>query len=233
MTTAIAISFILVFLASYLIGSIPFGFLIGKICGKDIRKLGSCNIGATNVTRTVGKFAGRVCFILDFLKGFAPVFVVSLLVNKKVIDDYYQLPQIIAALGAVIGHMFTIFLKFKGGKGVSTSAGTLLAMAPLAFLISGVVWVVVFLVGRYVSLASIAAAAVLPVSATLLSILEVYPTPWVIVIFLYLLAILAILRHTSNIRRLLNGTESRFDKKKKSETKEKQEEKSDENSSSE
>jgi glycerol-3-phosphate acyltransferase PlsY len=92
---------------------------------------------------------------------------------------------------------------------------------------------VVFLVGRYVSLASIAAAAVLPVSATLLSILEVYPTPWVIVIFLYLLAILAILRHTSNIRRLLNGTENRFDKKKKSETKEEQEEKSDENSSSE
>lgn len=227
MTAGIIFTYVLVFIGSYVIGSVPWGYLIGKLHGKDIRQLGSGNIGATNVTRVIGPFSGKICFALDLLKGFFPVLIVSIMIQKGTIEDYNGLIQIIAALGAVIGHIFSIFLKFKGGKGISTSAGALLAMAPPAFLISGVVWVVVFLLSRYVSLASIAAAAVLPVSATFISLSKLYPISPYILIFLYILAAVAILRHTSNIKRLLNGTENRFDKKKKG-----QEEVSDENNSS-
>lgn len=227
MTTGIIFTYVIVFVGSYVIGSVPWGYLIGRLHGKDIRQLGSGNIGATNVTRVIGPFSGKICFALDLLKGFFPVLIVSIMIQKGTIEDYNGLIQIIAALGAVIGHIFSIFLKFKGGKGVSTSAGALLAMAPPAFLISGVVCVVVFLLSRYVSLASIAAAAVLPVSATFISISKLYPISPYILIFLYILAAVAILRHTSNIKRLLNGTENRFDKKKKG-----QEEASDENNSS-
>lgn len=227
MTAGIIFTYVLVFIGSYVIGSVPWGYLIGRLHGKDIRQLGSGNIGATNVTRVIGPFSGKICFALDLLKGFFPVLIVSMMIKKGTIEDYNGLIQIIAALGAVIGHIFSVFLKFKGGKGVSTSAGALLAMAPPAFLISGVVWVVVFLLSRYVSLASIAAAAVLPVSATFISLAKLYPISPYILIFLYILAAVAILRHTSNIKRLLNGTENRFDKKNKG-----QEETSDENNSS-
>jgi glycerol-3-phosphate acyltransferase PlsY len=218
MTTGTVFLYILIFLSSYLIGSVPWAYLIGKIYGIDLRKEGSGNIGATNVTRVIGKFWGRVCFLLDMIKGFLPVFIVTMLIKQQVIADINDLAQIIAAGGAVIGHMFCVFLKFKGGKGVSTSAGCLLAMAPYSFAISGMVWAVVFLIGRYVSLASIAAAAVLPVSATFFSIMKVndkaiYPVSIYILIFLYILAMLAILKHAGNIKRLINGTEHRFDKK--------------------
>ncbi len=218
MTTGTVFLYIMIFLSSYLIGSIPWAYLIGRIYGIDLRKEGSGNIGATNVTRVIGKFWGRVCFLLDMIKGFLPVFIVTMLIKQQIIADIDDLAQIIAAGGAVIGHMFCVFLRFKGGKGVSTSAGCLLAMAPYSFAISGTVWVIVFLIGRYVSLASIAAAAVLPVSATFFSMMKVngkaiYPVSIYILVFLYILAMLAILKHTSNIKRLINGTEHRFDKK--------------------
>lgn len=218
MTSGTIFLYIVIFLGSYLVGAIPWAYLIGKIYGVDLRKAGSGNIGATNVTRVIGKFWGRVCFLLDMIKGFLPVFIVTELIRRKVISDSNDLAQIIAAGGAVFGHIFCIFLKFKGGKGISTSAGCLLAMAPYSFAISGIVWVVVFLISRYVSLASIAAAAVLPVSATFFSLMKVndkafWPVSIYILAFLYVLAMLAILKHSSNIRRLINGTEHRFDKK--------------------
>lgn len=213
MTTNTIIAYILIFLVSYSIGSIPWGYLIGKIYGVDIRTVGSGNIGATNVTRSLGKLPGRICFVLDMLKGFLPVLIVSIMLRKKIFEDPQQFAQIIAAGGAVLGHMFSIFMKLRGGKGISTIFGVLLGFSPWSFLVAGGVWVLVFLVSRYVSMASIAACAVLPVAATIFTITKIYYHSIWVLIFLYLLSIIAIVRHSSNIRRLINGAENRFDKK--------------------
>lgn len=213
MTTNTIIAYILIFLVSYSIGSIPWGYLIGKIYGIDIRTVGSGNIGATNVTRSLGKLPGRICFVLDMLKGFLPVLIVSIMLRKKIFEDPQQFAQIIAAGGAVLGHMFSIFMKFRGGKGISTIFGVLLGFSLWSFLVAGGVWVLVFLVSRYVSMASIAACAVLPVAATIFTITNIYDHSIWVLIFLYLLSIIAIVRHSSNIRRLINGAENRFDKK--------------------
>lgn len=208
MSTIILIA---VFLVSYLIGAIPWGYLIGKRHGLDIRKLGSKNVGATNVTRVVGKWSGRLCFLLDFLKGFIPVLVVTMLFDKETLF----IAQIIAALSTVIGHMFPVYLWFRGGKGISTAGGAILALAPYSFGVAGIVWIVVYLLSRYVSLASIAAATVLPICANSIYLFkpDLYPhSPWIIG-FLYFISALAILKHSGNIKRLLNGTENRFEKK--------------------
>jgi len=202
-------------LISYLIGAIPWGYLIGKRNGVDIRTLGSKNVGATNVTRVIGKWSGRLCFLLDFLKGFIPVLLVTVLFDK----DILSLGQIVAALSAVIGHMFPVYLWFRGGKGISTTGGAILALAPYSFAVAGIVWVMVYLLSRYVSLASIAAATIMPVCATLIIILkpDLYPHSWLGIGFLYFLSVIAILKHSSNIKRLLNGTENRFEKKEEKE----------------
>ena len=200
---------ILLIVGAYLIGSIPFGLLIGKLYGVDVRKAGSGNIGATNVTRTVGKIPGRICFALDFLKGAIPAFAAQLLYPDKA-----WLTFSCCAL-AVLGHIFPVYLKFKGGKGISTAAGATVALAPLPLLGAVIVWVAGFLIWRYVSLASIMAAVSLPLLAWLLRWLEIGPaasrTNFTIA-FLVILAVVAILRHLGNIRRLLAGTESRFGK---------------------
>lgn len=205
--------YILIFLCSYLIGSIPWGFLIGRLYGVDIRKVGSGNIGATNVTRSLGKLPGRICFFLDLLKGFLPVLAVSMMLKQQYFEDPEQFAQIIAAASAVLGHMFSVFMKFRGGKGISTIFGVLLGFSPWSFLAAGIVWVLVFLISRYVSMASIAACAVLPVAATLFTMTEVYYHSIWVLAFLYLLSILAVIRHSANIRRLINGTENRFERK--------------------
>jgi len=206
---------IAVSLVSYLVGAIPWGYLIGKRHDVDIRKLGSRNIGATNVTRVIGKWSGRLCFLLDFLKGFCPVLVVTLLCQNNIIDDKQHIMQMAAALSAVLGHMFPVYLWFHGGKGISTTGGALLALSPYSFAIAGISWVVVFLLTRYVSLASIVAAVILPVCATLISWLkpELYYHSLYVLIFLYFISAIAILKHTANIKRLLNGTENSFKKK--------------------
>ena len=201
-----------VFALSYLVGSIPFGLLIGMCFGKDIRKEGSGNIGATNVTRVIGKWWGRLCFLLDFLKGFGPVFAAS-----RFAADDPSLPGLIlltAGAAAILGHMFPVWLKFKGGKGISTAAGVALALAGWALLIAGLVWVAVFLTSRYVSLASICAALALPLAATGLH-LWYRPVPVPILIFFYVIAAVAIWKHRSNIARLRSGTELRFERKPK------------------
>ncbi|MBO4630923.1 MAG: glycerol-3-phosphate 1-O-acyltransferase PlsY [Lentisphaeria bacterium] len=196
-------------LAAYLTGAIPFGFLIGKLNGKDIRKEGSCNIGATNVTRVVGKWWGKLCFLCDFLKGFLPVFLVMLLYPA----DGWLIA--LTALATMLGHIFPVYLRFKGGKGVSTAAGAALALCPPAVGIAGVIWVLVFFLSRYVSLASLAAALALPLSAWLLKIFAGFAMSLPAGILLILFAVLAFWRHRSNIVRLMNGTESRFEKAKR------------------
>ena len=193
---------------AYLIGSIPFGLLIGKLNGKDVRKEGSCNIGATNVTRVVGKWWGKLCFLCDFLKGFLPVFYVV----KQYPGDGLMIT--LTALAVVLGHVFPVYLGFKGGKGVSTAAGVALALCPLAVVIAGAVWVLVFLTSRYVSLASLSAAVALPLSAWLLHFFTNIKLLLPVGILLIVLAVLTFWRHRSNIVRLMNGTESRFERKK-------------------
>lgn len=196
--------------AAYLIGSIPFGLLIGKLNGKDIRKEGSCNIGATNVTRVVGKWWGKLCFLCDFLKGLLPA-----LLTLWYLENGGGWLTAAVAVAAVLGHVFPIYLGFKGGKGVSTAAGAAMALCPLAVVIAGAVWAAVFFLSRYVSLASLAAALALPVSAWLMGYFQVVrffpPFGFVMILF----AVLAFWRHRSNIVRLMNGTESRFTKEKK------------------
>jgi glycerol-3-phosphate acyltransferase PlsY len=193
---------ILLIAVSYLIGSIPFGLLIAKSKGKDIRAMGSGNIGATNVLRCLGKPTGITCFALDVLKGFLPAFFFPTLTEGG--EGF----GILFGIAAILGHNFPIFLKFKGGKGIATSAGVLLGVAPLAVLIGLVVWTVVFFTSGYVSLGSIVAAV------------AVVATGWstgyslLVAIALTLLGALAIWRHRANIQRLINGTESKFERKK-------------------
>ena len=197
---------------SYLAGAIPCGLLIGFYNGVDIRKVGSGNIGATNVTRSVSPLAGKLCFFCDFVKGMLPVLLVQAFIPGN------PLAAIICGLAAILGHMFPVYLKFKGGKGISTAAGVAVALAPLPLLTALITWGAVFYVSRYVSLASIIAAVMLPVSAALYALLKTggqVATSRQTIIFFCIIAILAVVRHTSNIKRLLNGTESRFEKKKK------------------
>lgn len=202
---------ILLPVAAYLIGAIPFGFIIGKLHGVDIRKVGSGNIGATNVTRAVGKKAGKICFFCDFLKGVIPIWLTGLFWPEYI---YLALAVGIATL---LGHIFPVYLKFKGGKGVATAAGIAVAMAPWPLLIGLAIWVGTFLAFRYVSLASIVASATVPLLAIIFHFCHIgsaIATSWITITFLLVIAFVAILRHTSNIARLLNGTENRFEKRK-------------------
>ena len=189
---------------AYLIGSIPFGLLIAKTQGKDIRTMGSGNIGATNVLRCLGKPLGITCFVLDVLKGFLPAKFFPIL---GLIDPNFG---ILFGSAAILGHNFPVFLKFKGGKGVATSAGVLLGVAPLAVAIGLLTWGIVFYTSGYVSLGSIIAALVV--------ILTGWTTGYgpAIATALTLLGALTIWRQRTNIQRLIAGTEHKFQKKTKS-----------------
>ncbi len=204
-----SIPWLLLIVASYLLGAIPFGLLIARSRGIDIRTVGSKNIGATNVLRSVGKPWGIATFVLDALKGFLPAFVFPDLGSAWGADfQTMELARLAGGAAAIIGHNFPIYLGFKGGKGVATSAGALLGIAPLAVLVGLGVWALVFFTSRYVSLASIAAAVAVPVAGWVW-----YRGAGIVVpCALTLLAALIILRHRANIRRLLDGTESRFKK---------------------
>ena len=182
---------------AYLIGSVPTGLLLGKAYGIDVRKEGSGNIGATNLYRTLGRRVGVITLIGDCLKGLIPVLVVQ----------FSSMPAEYAAwvgLSAFCGHVFSVFLRFKGGKGVATALGVFLALAPLAVGITLVVFIVLMLIWRYVSLGSIAAAATMPLAVMLLHGERVLTTVTLII------AVVVIAKHHENIRRLLAGTESRF-----------------------
>ena len=199
--------------AAYLLGSIPTGYLVARARGIDIRTVGSGNIGATNAFRILGKPAGIFVLVADGLKGFAASawladFVIQMF---AVAPDQIENLRIVAGICAVLGHNFTCWLKFKGGKGIATSAGVYFALAPLAAGISLGTWIIVFALGRYVSVASIAAAVALPAAVWLTKGLT--RDNLFLGIVTTALGLLAIYKHKSNIQRLLNGTEQRLGKK--------------------
>ena len=193
---------------AYLYGSVPYGFLMAKLIkGVDIREVGSGNIGATNAARVLGFKFFPVVFLLDFSKGLLPALAATLLAGKGPYDPPPL--AVVAGAAAILGHVFPVFLGFKGGKAVAAGTGALLVLAPRAVLVAFVVWALVFAVWRYVSLASISGALALAASVWLLSQAplgsEVYRTA-----FGTLGAALVIALHRSNIKRLLSGTERKI-----------------------
>ena len=190
-------------LVAFLLGSIPTGYILARARGVDIRKVGSGNIGATNVLRHLGKPAGITVLLIDALKGF--VACKYPFTMQAPIDE--QLLSMLAGVCAILGHNFTPWLKFKGGKGIATSAGVLLALFPAALGLILSVWLIVFFLSKYVSLASIVAAVVLPIAVWALEGTKQK------VILATVLSALAIYKHRPNIQRLLKGEEHRFGKK--------------------
>ena len=228
-------------LVAFLLGSIPFGLIIARAKGIDLREHGSGNIGATNVLRVVGKKHGIACLLLDALKGFIPVVIAINLIQiegKRTgffhiggLDHWAlvlpaarqfdgQLVHVLTALAAVLGHNYSPWVGFKGGKGIATSAGVYLALMPVGLLLLVVVWLLAFFTTRYVSVASIVAAAALP-------LITIYGSwhhgliangTWnkPLFVFSVVIGVLAIWKHRSNIQRLRDGTEHRFTRKPKS-----------------
>ena len=183
--------------AAYLLGSIPTGLLLGKAYGIDVRQEGSGNIGATNLYRTLGRKVGVITLIGDCLKGLVPV-----LVGRACGLDAGQVAWV--GLASFCGHVFSVFLRFKGGKGVATALGVFLALSPLAVVIAMAVFVLLVLKWRYISLGSISAAAIMPLAVSLLG------GNRVMLLVTALIALTVIVKHQENIKRLVAGTESRF-----------------------
>ena len=204
------LAYILTALAAYLLGSIPTGFLVAKAQGIDIRSVGSGNIGATNAMRVLGKPAGIFVLLMDALKGYAACswLVVLMLKFFTIAPEQVGTLQIMAAIAAVLGHNYTCWLKFKGGKGIATSAGVYLALAPWALLIALMVFILAVLLTRYVSVGSIAAGVALPTAVWIMT-----PHNMLLGIVTTALGALAIYKHRANIRRLMAGTENRLGKK--------------------
>ncbi len=225
---------------AYLLGAIPFGYLIGKMRGVDIREHGSKNIGATNAGRVLGRKWGVICFVLDVGKGFAPTLTAGVLMNLADLELWQEVDPTLPSAGeqflwvgvgfaAILGHMFPIYLSLRGGKGVATAFGVMLGVFPFLTwpVLGGVmVWLAVVRLGRMVSLASICAALSLPVwlvvgripfdidtnadASFVGAVVEVWP----LLVVTVLLALLIVLRHRSNIGRILAGTESKIPRKK-------------------
>jgi acyl phosphate:glycerol-3-phosphate acyltransferase len=213
--------YIVVAVAAYLLGSIPFGFLVAKAKGIDIRNVGSGNIGATNAMRVLGKPAGIFVLLMDALKGFAACYLGAFIYFHM---SEWQTPPgsilllqpgdverfgIIAGIFAVLGHNYTCWLKFKGGKGIATTAGVFLALAPWALLVALVVFILAVALTKYVSAGSIAAAIALPTTIWIMS-----PHNLFLNIVTTALGALAIYKHKANIKRLMAGTENRLGQKK-------------------
>lgn len=193
---------------AYLLGSIPFGYLFIKYVftsGEDVRQIGSGGIGATNVTRRAGKTAGLITYVFDVAKGVAAVLLMRLVAG----DDYFWIGA--AAVAAIVGHIFPIFLGFRGGKGVATGVGVYLALAPYAVLTTLVLWALIVYFSRYVSLGSIIATAAVPLW-TLLYYGLLQPSPHLkgLVIIGIIGCALIVAKHHENINRLIHGTENKI-----------------------
>ena len=195
-------------LLAYLLGSVPFGLLVARARGVDMRAVGSRNIGATNVFRCVGKPWGILTFVLDFLKGLVGASLIPCLAARLIAEEGTSAPTLalVGGAAAVIGHTWPLFAGFKGGKGVATGFGMLIAIAPAAVGIAFGAWLVVMAVSRYVSLSSVTAAAVLAALVWIPRFCGHIPSSIVITV----IAAVVIVRHRSNISRLINGTEARF-----------------------
>jgi glycerol-3-phosphate acyltransferase PlsY len=201
----VLLSYVITAITGYLLGSIPTGYLVAKAKGVDIRAVGSGNIGATNVFRTLGKPAGIIVLLIDGLKGFAAcAWAVDLIWRRwggESVDIEYL--RITAGLAVVLGHNYTCWLHFKGGKGIATSGGALAALVPWALIIILIIFILVFALSRFVSLGSIAAAAALPIATWLTG------SSLTMIVVTTLMSVLAIYKHKANIQRLMNGTENR------------------------
>ena len=203
----------LISLIGYLFGSIPNGYIAGRLRGIDVRQHGSGNIGATNVLRVLGKPWGFAVFFADALKGFVAVRVaIALVAQVPELQAYAEFYAILAAAACITGHSFPVWLRFKGGKGVATSAGAIFGVMPIAAFAIFLVWVIVFKTTRYVSVASVAAALALPVSVGVLVWLG-RTQGMVLLYFSSLMTALVVWRHRSNFARLRAGTEQRFSRK--------------------
>jgi glycerol-3-phosphate acyltransferase PlsY len=216
--------YLIVGAVAYLLGSIPFGFLLVFVFRhEDIRTKGSGNIGATNVVRSGGKGLGALTFVLDAVKGYVAVLASGWIfiwlgehgLNAGLNHENAQLiadnARALAAIFAILGHMHPVWLRFKGGKGVATAFGVFLALSPIAALIGLAVFLIVFVIWRYVSLASIVSAVVFPTAALWLAHGQMTLLSTAVTVFIPLLVIV---KHHQNIARLLKGTEYRFGKAK-------------------
>ena len=216
--------FAIAIIAAYLLGSIPFGLIIAKAHGKDIRSTGSGNIGATNVGRVLGKKWGYFCFALDVLKGLIPMlavmpFTTPIFVQTQTEKIIILFLWLAVGCAAILGHVFPIYIKFKGGKGVATSFGIALGLWPyytICAVIAILIWLAVVILWKYVSLASIAAAVTFPIA--LISMISIRPdwqfvTLWPLLIPAFAIPVLVILRHRENIERLRSGTENKIHQK--------------------
>jgi glycerol-3-phosphate acyltransferase PlsY len=198
-----------IFIISYLIGGIPFSLLIGLIFGRtNIREVGSRNIGSTNLSRVMGFKWGLVGFLLDVLKGAFPVIFLP-----YIFGTIGSLPLVTAGFGAIIGHMLPIYLGFKGGKGVATALGVLIATSPIPALICFSIFIIIVAITRYVSVGSITAVTLLPFVFFLYSYLREKPTELPILIFIALIAVGVWITHRANIKRLISGTEHKIGEK--------------------
>ena len=193
----------------YLLGSCPNGLLISRARGVDIRKHGSGNIGATNILRVMGKKWGYTVFFLDALKGLLAVLVSGILAARSPLILHPEIVEILGGLACIFGHTFPVWLRFRGGKGVATSAGVLLGLMPIAMFSVLAVWLLLFYATRYVSVASIIAAAFLPLFVALYLHFHAL-RGFALLPFSILIAAVVIWRHRSNMRSLLHGTEHRF-----------------------
>jgi acyl phosphate:glycerol-3-phosphate acyltransferase len=202
-------------LAAYLFGAVPYAFIIARIYGVDLYSIGSGNIGATNVSRALGRKWGVTVFVLDFLKGAIPVYFIMPL--AKLIDADYQEPFGITDLTrvgagglALLGHIYPVYLGFKGGKGVATGSGVALTLMPIPGAAAFVGWIITAAIFRYVSLASIIASVILVTLRLTLTPQPFGPNSWLVSGFCILGTLFVMFKHRSNIQRLLNGTESKI-----------------------
>jgi glycerol-3-phosphate acyltransferase PlsY len=205
---------ILYIIVAYLAGGIPFGFIAGKLLkGIDIREHGSRNVGATNVLRVVGKGPGLAVYLLDAMKGFLPVFAAQLI--WPVDGPQQQWYHIAVALAAIMGHVLTPYLRFKGGKGVATASGAMLALVPLPLLAALLGFALVFGVTRYVSLGSITASVIFPIAIAVQRILKNQDPLVPMLAVGWFLTIMILVTHKANIVRLMQGKENKISFKKK------------------
>jgi len=207
--------FPILIIGAYLLGSIPFGLIIAAAHGKDLRSIGSGNIGATNVARALGRKWAYFCFVLDVLKGAAPMLFARFLTEVANPTPGLVSLWLVVGCAAILGHIFPIYLKFKGGKGVATSFGVALGLWPYYTICAAIaiaIWAAVVLIWRYISLASMTAAIAFPI-ALILAIISIpgwtLDNLWPLLIAAIAIPVMVIVRHRENIKRLIAGTESK------------------------
>ncbi len=210
--------YVILIIGAYLLGSIPFGLIIAKTHGKDLRSIGSGNIGATNLVRALGKKWGYLCFSLDLLKGLIPMLIAGAFLSSQptVTENFLRLATGIAA---IMGHIFPVYVKFRGGKGVATSFGFSLGLWPyysICAFVAIIIWTAVILIWRYISLASMIASLFFP--GTLIVLIAIkqnwdFATLWPLVITAAAIPVIVIFCHMANIKRIIAGTESKVFKK--------------------